>query len=95
MALSQSFNLRPAVMDRPNVQGPRTNLRVAAVLQKASNILQVCLPFDSVHKLNQMIASEASLRQACCLSLSVFLFFWCVVFVFGGRGRDQIYHNIQ
>ncbi|KAJ8436978.1 hypothetical protein Cgig2_012265 [Carnegiea gigantea] len=45
-ALSQSFNLRPAVMDRPNVQGPRTNLRVAAILQKASNIRQAMAGSD-------------------------------------------------
>lgn len=43
---NKSFNLRPAVMDRPNVQGPRTNLRVAAILQKASNIRQAMAGSD-------------------------------------------------
>ena len=38
----QSFNLKPAVAARPNIQGPRTNLKVAAILEKASTIRQVC-----------------------------------------------------
>ena len=37
----QSFNLKPAVAARPNIQGPRTNLKVAAILEKASTIRQV------------------------------------------------------
>ncbi|CAI8612885.1 unnamed protein product [Vicia faba] len=37
---TKSFNLRPAVVTRPNVQGPKTNLRVAAILEKANSIRQ-------------------------------------------------------
>lgn len=39
----QSFNLKPAVVSRPSIQGPKTNLRVAAILEKANAIRQVTL----------------------------------------------------
>lgn len=40
----QSFNLRPAAVQRPpSIQGPKTNLRVAAILEKANSIRQVSL----------------------------------------------------
>lgn len=40
----QSFNLRPAAVQRPpRIQGPKTNLRVAAILEKANAIRQVSL----------------------------------------------------
>lgn len=39
----QSFNLKPAVVTRPSIQGPKTNLRVAAILEKANAIRQVCI----------------------------------------------------
>ena len=48
---SQSFKLKPASVTRPNVQGPRTNLKVAAILEKANAIRQVppsISPFLSV-----------------------------------------------
>ncbi|GJV98543.1 SCAR2-like protein [Tanacetum coccineum] len=34
----KSFNLQPAVQIRPSIQGPKTNLRVAAILEKANSI---------------------------------------------------------
>ncbi|MCI22899.1 protein SCAR2-like [Trifolium medium] len=37
----KSFNLRSAVVTRPNIQGPKTNLMVAAILEKANSIRQV------------------------------------------------------
>ncbi|MCI30734.1 protein SCAR2-like, partial [Trifolium medium] len=37
---TKSFNLRTAVVTRPNIQGPKTNLRVAAILEKANSIRQ-------------------------------------------------------
>ncbi|KAI7727951.1 hypothetical protein M8C21_028298 [Ambrosia artemisiifolia] len=37
---NQSFNLKPAVPTRPIIQGPTTNLRVAAILEKANAIRQ-------------------------------------------------------
>lgn len=40
---SQSFNLKPAVTTRPSIQGPKTNLKFAAILEKANAIRQVCL----------------------------------------------------
>ncbi|KAJ8551010.1 hypothetical protein K7X08_000380 [Anisodus acutangulus] len=36
----KSFNLKPAVATRPSIQGPQTNLRVAAILEKAKTIRQ-------------------------------------------------------
>ncbi|PPR85534.1 hypothetical protein GOBAR_AA35156 [Gossypium barbadense] len=38
---TKSFNLKPAAMTRPSVQGPKTNIRVAAILEKANAIRQV------------------------------------------------------
>ncbi|KAK7339992.1 hypothetical protein VNO77_20683 [Canavalia gladiata] len=44
---TKSFNLRPAVVKRPpNVQGPKTNLRVAAILEKANAIRQALAGSD-------------------------------------------------
>ncbi|KAG5014270.1 hypothetical protein GLYMA_09G279900v4 [Glycine max] len=41
MIRSKSFNLRPAAVQRPpSIQGPKTNLRVAAILEKANAIRQ-------------------------------------------------------
>ncbi|KAM7526555.1 hypothetical protein LguiA_016457 [Lonicera macranthoides] len=40
---TKSFNLKPAVASRPSIQGPKTNLRVAAILEKANAIRQVSL----------------------------------------------------
>ncbi|KAI3677696.1 hypothetical protein L6452_36962 [Arctium lappa] len=37
---AKSFNLKPAVQSRPSIQGPTTNLRVAAILEKANAIRQ-------------------------------------------------------
>lgn len=36
----KSFNLKPTVATRPSIQGPQTNLRVAAILEKAKTIRQ-------------------------------------------------------
>ncbi|CAN4106164.1 unnamed protein product [Withania somnifera] len=36
----KSFNLKPTVSTRPSIQGPQTNLRVAAILEKAKTIRQ-------------------------------------------------------
>ncbi|KAL9238974.1 hypothetical protein vseg_013337 [Gypsophila vaccaria] len=43
---NKSFSLKPAVAARPNIQGPRTNLKVAAILEKASNIRQAMVGSD-------------------------------------------------
>ncbi|XP_057536203.1 uncharacterized protein LOC130814165 isoform X2 [Amaranthus tricolor] len=43
---NKSFNLKPAVAARPNIQGPRTNLKVAAILEKASTIRQAMAGSD-------------------------------------------------
>ncbi|XP_071716101.1 protein SCAR2-like [Rutidosis leptorrhynchoides] len=37
---AKSVNLKPAVQTRPSIQGPSTNLRVAAILEKANAIRQ-------------------------------------------------------
>ncbi|XP_027065819.1 protein SCAR2 isoform X1 [Coffea arabica] len=37
---AKSFNLKPAVVTRPSIQGPKTNLKVAAILEKAKTIRQ-------------------------------------------------------
>nr|GMC97662.1 protein SCAR2-like isoform X1 [Ipomoea batatas] len=37
---TKSFNLRPTVAARPNIQGPQTNLRVVAILERAKTIRQ-------------------------------------------------------
>ncbi|OMO97688.1 putative Protein SCAR2 [Corchorus olitorius] len=41
-----SFNLKPAVVTRPSIQGPKTNLRVAAILEKANAIRQATAGSD-------------------------------------------------
>ncbi|XWS43908.1 hypothetical protein CRYUN_Cryun16bG0145100 [Craigia yunnanensis] len=43
---TKSFNLKPAVVTRPSVQGPKTNLRVAAILDKANAIRQALAGSD-------------------------------------------------
>nr|GEV99456.1 protein SCAR4-like [Tanacetum cinerariifolium] len=42
----KSFNLKPAVQTRPSIQGPRTNLTVAAILEKANAIRQAAAGSD-------------------------------------------------
>lgn len=37
----QSFNLKPAAVAKPSMKGPPTNLKVAAILEKANAIRQV------------------------------------------------------
>ncbi|KAE9610826.1 hypothetical protein Lal_00030078 [Lupinus albus] len=37
---TRSFNLKPAVATRPSFQGPKTNLKLAAILEKANAIRQ-------------------------------------------------------
>lgn len=37
---AKSFNLKPAVVTRPSIPGPTTNLKVAAILEKAKTIRQ-------------------------------------------------------
>lgn len=37
---AKSFNLKPAVVTRPSIQGPKTNLKLAAILEKANAIRQ-------------------------------------------------------
>ncbi|XP_035544161.1 protein SCAR2-like [Juglans regia] len=37
---TKSFNLKPAVVTRPSMHGPQTNLKVAAILEKAKTIRQ-------------------------------------------------------
>ncbi|KAH7866253.1 hypothetical protein Vadar_017689 [Vaccinium darrowii] len=37
---TKSFNLRPAALTRPSIQGPKTNFKVAAILEKANAIRQ-------------------------------------------------------
>ncbi|KAL2330635.1 hypothetical protein Fmac_018216 [Flemingia macrophylla] len=47
MIRTKSFNLRPAVVQRPpSIQGPKTNLRVAAILEKANSIRQALAGSD-------------------------------------------------
>ncbi|KAK8280640.1 hypothetical protein V6Z11_D09G191000 [Gossypium hirsutum] len=43
---TKSFNLKPAAMTRPSVQGPKTNIRVAAILEKANAIRQALAGSD-------------------------------------------------
>ncbi|KAF5750764.1 protein SCAR2 [Tripterygium wilfordii] len=43
---TKSFNLKPAVVTRPNIQGPKTNLKVAAILEKANAIRQALAGSD-------------------------------------------------
>ncbi|PSS17674.1 hypothetical protein CEY00_Acc00063 [Actinidia chinensis var. chinensis] len=37
---TKSFNLKPAVVTRPSIQGPKTNLKMAPILEKANAIRQ-------------------------------------------------------
>ncbi|KAM7265473.1 hypothetical protein ACFE04_003156 [Oxalis oulophora] len=43
---TKSFNLRPALVSRPSIQGPKTNLRLAAILEKANAIRQATAGSD-------------------------------------------------
>ncbi|OVA17223.1 WH2 domain [Macleaya cordata] len=43
---NKSFNLKPAVATRPSIQGPRTNLKVVAILEKANAIRQALAGSD-------------------------------------------------
>ncbi|XP_044492092.1 protein SCAR2-like isoform X2 [Mangifera indica] len=43
---TKSFNLKPAVLSRPSVQFPKTNLKVAAILEKANAIRQATAGSD-------------------------------------------------
>ncbi|KAE8731037.1 hypothetical protein F3Y22_tig00002841pilonHSYRG00213 [Hibiscus syriacus] len=43
---TKSFNLKPAMVTRPSIQGPKTNLRLAAILEKANAIRQALAGSD-------------------------------------------------
>ncbi|ESW06610.1 hypothetical protein PHAVU_010G061900 [Phaseolus vulgaris] len=43
---TKSFNLKPAVTTRPSIQGPKTNLKLAAILEKANAIRQALAGSD-------------------------------------------------
>ncbi|KAL3617431.1 hypothetical protein CASFOL_037752 [Castilleja foliolosa] len=43
---TKSFNLRPALASRPSVRGPNTNLKVAAIVEKANAIRQALADTD-------------------------------------------------
>ncbi|KAL5550694.1 hypothetical protein UlMin_000870 [Ulmus minor] len=43
---TKSFNLKPATATRPSIQGPKTNLKVAAILEKANAIRQALAGSD-------------------------------------------------
>ncbi|GFP83201.1 protein scar2 [Phtheirospermum japonicum] len=43
---TKSFNLRPALASRPSVRGPSTNLKVAAIVEKANAIRQALADSD-------------------------------------------------
>ncbi|KAJ7961140.1 Protein SCAR2 [Quillaja saponaria] len=43
---TKSFNLKPAATTRPSIQGPKTNLKVAAILEKANAIRQALAGSD-------------------------------------------------
>ncbi|XP_052175392.1 protein SCAR2 [Diospyros lotus] len=43
---TKSFNLKPAVGTRPSIQAPKTNLKVAAILEKANAIRQALAGSD-------------------------------------------------
>ncbi|KAI3678367.1 hypothetical protein L6452_37656 [Arctium lappa] len=47
---AKSFNLKPAVQTSPSIQGPKTNLRVAAILEKANarHLLEVMMMMMTV-----------------------------------------------
>ena len=44
--LYQSFNLKPAAQTRPSIQGPATNLKLAAILEKANAMRQIVAGSD-------------------------------------------------
>ncbi|KAH6798280.1 SCAR-like protein 2 [Perilla frutescens var. hirtella] len=44
---AKSFNLKPTATSRPSIQGPNTNLKVAAILEKANAIRQAAGAEDS------------------------------------------------
>ncbi|XP_031496635.1 uncharacterized protein LOC116261865 isoform X2 [Nymphaea colorata] len=39
---AKSFNLKPIAANKPAIQGPKTNIKVAAILEKANAIRQAC-----------------------------------------------------
>ncbi|XP_026424408.1 protein SCAR2-like isoform X2 [Papaver somniferum] len=43
---AQSFSLKPTVLTRPNIQAPKSNLRVSAILEKANAIRQALAGSD-------------------------------------------------
>ncbi|XP_073289203.1 protein SCAR2-like [Primulina huaijiensis] len=43
---TKSFNLKPALASRPSIRAPKTNLKVAAILQKANAIRQALVDSD-------------------------------------------------
>ncbi|XP_073276026.1 protein SCAR2-like isoform X2 [Primulina huaijiensis] len=43
---TKSFNLKPALATKPSIRGPRTNLKVAAILEKANAIRQALAGSD-------------------------------------------------
>ncbi|XP_052175704.1 protein SCAR4-like [Diospyros lotus] len=43
---TKSFNLKPAAASRPSIQAPKTNLKVAAILEKANSIRQALAGSD-------------------------------------------------
>lgn len=43
---TKSLNLKPALATKPNIQGPRTNLKVSAILEKAKAIRQALADSD-------------------------------------------------
>lgn len=43
---TKSFNLKPAVATRPRIQGPKTNMKLAAILEKANSIRQALAGSD-------------------------------------------------
>ncbi|KAL5072780.1 hypothetical protein RYX36_011764 [Vicia faba] len=43
---TKSFNLKPAVAKRPSIQGPKTNMKLAAILEKANSIRQALAGSD-------------------------------------------------
>lgn len=62
LLLPQSFNLKPATATRPSIQGPKTNLKVAAILEKANAIRQVLsLSLSLLFRVN----IDGILMQAC------------------------------
>ncbi|MQM01790.1 hypothetical protein Taro_034548 [Colocasia esculenta] len=49
---NKSFSLKPATVSKPHIKGPSTNLKVAAILERANAIRQHCVkPFCNRHLL--------------------------------------------